>query len=82
MGIGVNMALKSFAAPVLPIPPTEYSAQYLNQIVRTLNQYFQQLGSTNGIEVDTITLHNLPTSATGLPEGSVWNSAGVLHIVT
>ena len=82
MGLGANMALKSFAAPVLPIPPADYSAQYLNQIVRTLNQYFQQLNSTNPIEIDSITLHNLPTSATGLPKGAVWNSAGVLHIVT
>lgn len=81
MGLGTNMALKSFASPVLPLPPADYSAQYLNQIVRTLNQYFQQLGSTNPIEVDSILLRNLPTSATGLPVGSVWNNAGVLNIV-
>jgi hypothetical protein len=81
MGLGVDMALKSFAAPVLPLPPAEYSAQYLNQIVRTLNQYFQQLGSTNPIEVDSILLRNLPTSATGLPVGSVWNDTGTLKIV-
>ena len=81
MGLGANMALKSFASPVLPLPPAEYSAQYLNQIVRTINQYYQQLGSTNPIEVDSILLRNLPTSATGLPVGSVWNNAGVLNIV-
>ena len=76
------MALKSFAPPLLPLPPTEYSPQYFDQLVRSLNSYFRQIGSTNPIVVDSITLNNLPTSATGLPVGSVWNDAGTLKIVT
>jgi hypothetical protein len=76
------MALKSFAPPLLPLPPNEYSPQYFDQLVRSLNTYFRQLGSTNPIVVDSITLNNLPTSATGLPVGSVWNDAGTLKIVT
>jgi hypothetical protein len=75
------MALKSFAPPNLPMPPDEYSAQYLNQLVRSLNTYFRQLGSTTPIVVDSITLNSLPTSATGLPVGTVWNDAGTLKIV-
>ena len=76
------MALKSFAPPLLPLPPAEYSPQYFDQLVRSLNSYFRQLGSTNPIVVDSITFNNLPTSATGLPVGSVWNDAGTLKIVT
>jgi hypothetical protein len=76
------MALKSFAPPNLPLPPSDYSAQYFNQLVRSLNAYFQQAGSTTPIVVDSITLNSLPTSATGLPVGSVWNDAGTLKIVT
>ena len=76
------MALKSFAPPSFPLPPTEYSPQYFDQLVRSLNSYFRQLGSTTPIVVDSITLNNLPTSATGLPVGSVWNDAGTLKIVT
>ena len=75
------MALKSFAPPSLPLPPIEYSEQYFNQLVRSLNTYFRQLGSTTPIVVDSITLNNLPTSAVGLPVGSVWNDAGTLKIV-
>lgn len=75
------MALKSFAPPALPLPPTEYSEQYFNQLVRSLNTYFRQVGSTTPIVVDSITLNNLPTSATGLPVGAVWNDAGTLKIV-
>ena len=75
------MALKSFAPPSLPLPPTEYSEQYFNQLVRSLNAYFRQVGSTTPIVVDSITLNSLPTSAVGLPVGSVWNDAGTLKIV-
>jgi hypothetical protein len=76
------MALKSFAPPTLPLPPAEYTPQYFDQLVRSLNTYFRQVGSTTPIVVDSITLNNLPTSATGLPVGSVWNDAGTLKIVT
>lgn len=76
------MALKSFAPPSLPLPPTEYTPQYFDQLVRSLNTYFRQVGSTTPIVVDSITLNNLPTSATGLAVGSVWNDAGTLKIVT
>lgn len=76
------MALKLFAPPNLPLPPVEYTPQYFDQLVRTLNAYFRQAGSTTPIVVDSITFNNLPTSATGLPVGSVWNDAGTLKIVT
>ena len=75
------MALRSFAPPNLPLPSGEYSEQYFNQLVRSLNTYFRLLGSTTPIVVDSITLNDLPTSATGLPVGSVWNDAGTLKIV-
>lgn len=75
------MALKSFAPPSLPLPPTAYSSQYFDQLVGALNTYFRQVGSTTPIVVDSITLNNLPTSATGLPAGSVWNDLGTLKIV-
>lgn len=75
------MALKLFAPPSLPLPPTAYSPQYFDQLVGALNTYFRQVGSTTPIVVDSITLNNLPTSATGLPAGSVWNDLGTLKIV-
>ena len=75
------MAMKSFATPVLVLPPNEYQAQYFNQLVRALNAYFQQAGSTTPVVFDSITLTNLPTSAAGLPSGSVWNDANTLKIV-
>ena len=75
------MALKQFAPPTLPLPPSNYDAQYFNQLIRALNTYFQQVGSTTPVVFDSITLKNLPTSAAGLPSGVVWNDANVLNIV-
>ena len=76
-----NMALEKFAAPVLPLPPTAYDPVYFSQLIRVLNIYFQQVGSTTPVVFDSITIKNLPTSAAGLPSGVVWNNANVLNIV-
>ena len=75
------MAMQKFAAPALPLPPNEYDAQYFNQLIRTLNIYFKQVGSTTPVVFDSITLTNLPTSASGLPAGAIWNDANTLKIV-
>lgn len=75
------MALKHFAPPALPLPPNDYDSQYFNQLIRALNIYFQQAGSTAPVVFDSITLTNLPTSATDLPSGAIWNDANTLKIV-
>jgi hypothetical protein len=75
------MALQLFAPPVLPLAPTEYNSEYVNQLIRALNVYLKQVGSTTPIVVDEITLLALPTSPTGLRPGTVWNDNGTLKIV-
>lgn len=39
------MAMKRFRAPRLPDPPPEYSPQYVRQLLRVLEIYFNQLDS-------------------------------------
>ena len=75
------MALQLFAPPVLPLAPTAYDPEYLNQLIRALNVYLKQIGSTTPIVVDEITLLALPTSPVGLRVGTVWNDNGTLKIV-
>ncbi len=75
------MAMDKFTAPVLPLPPNQYDSFYFNQLVRLLNIYFSQISSTTPLTIDTIRLLALPTSAAGLPSGSLWNNANVLNIV-
>ena len=75
------MALQLFAPPVLPLAPTEYNPEYVNQLIRALNTYLKQVGSTTPIVIDQLTLLALPTSPVGLRPGTVWNNGGYLKIV-
>jgi hypothetical protein len=75
------MALLLFAPPVLPLAPTEYNPEYFNQLIRALNVYLNQIGSTTPIVIDQLTLLALPTSPVGLRPGTVWNDGGTLKIV-
>jgi hypothetical protein len=68
-------------SPVLPLPPLEYDVQYMNALVRILNYYIEQQGNPGTIRGTTIALSALPTSATGLASGQVWNNANVLNII-
>lgn len=91
---------------VLPLPPLEYDIQYMNNLVRILNFFIQQVQNPGLVQGAALTIQdrdqdtqfklnpneeretlvwimtNLPTSATGLVSGQVWNDAGTLKIVT
>ena len=75
------MALLLFAPPALPLAPGEYNSEYFNQLIRSLNAYLNQIGSTTPIVIDQLTLLALPTSPVGLKPGTVWNDGGTLKIV-
>ncbi len=75
------MALLLFAPPSLPLAPGEYNSEYFNQLIRSLNAYLNQIGSTTPIVIDQLTLLALPTSPVGLRPGTVWNDGGTLKIV-
>lgn len=68
----------------LPIPPKDYNQQYFNELLRVLNLYFRTIQNPGDSVVNTLRILNLPTSATGLPSGSVWvdtTASNVLKIV-
>ena len=75
------MALLLFAPPSLPLAPSEYSPEHFNQLTRSLNLFFSQIGSTTPIVIDQLTLLALPTSPVGLRPGTVYNDGGTLKIV-
>ena len=75
------MALLLFAPPSLPLAPGEYNSEYFNQLIRSLNLYLNQIGSTTPIVIDQLTLLALPTSPVGLKPGTVYNDGGTLKIV-
>lgn len=78
----------------LPLPPREYSVEYMNRLLRQLLLSFDRLNTvgpiscgsdlsgTAGYPVSGLTIINVPTSPTGLPSGSVWSDGGTLKIVS
>jgi hypothetical protein len=76
--------MANFPITPLPFPPTTYDQRYFNETIRTLNLYFRLLQNPGPILGTTLQLTKLPTSATGLPVGSVWvdtTASNVLKVV-
>jgi hypothetical protein len=79
----------------LPLPPKEYNAEYMNRLIRQLDIIVNRISSVRPLRggsdlsrqnvnypISGLTIENIPTSATGLPSGSVWSDNGTLKIVS
>ena len=65
----------------LPFPPTSYDQRYYNEVIRTLNLYFRQLQNPGDVVASTLRLTQLPTSAAGLPSGSIWVDTAASYVL-
>ena len=68
------------APPRLPEAPQQYSQQYMEDLLRSLEIFIQQERTPGEIRGTTITLTDLPTSATGLETGTLYNDAGTVKV--
>tara|TARA_Y100001937_G_C7087910_1_gene316247 strand:- start:365 stop:595 length:231 start_codon:yes stop_codon:yes gene_type:complete len=75
------MALVNLPAPRLPEPTSEYSLAYMQDLLRALEIFIEQERTAGDIRATTITLTELPTSATGLESGALFNDSGTVKIV-
>tara|TARA_R100001509_G_C4880499_1_gene220010 strand:- start:7 stop:237 length:231 start_codon:yes stop_codon:yes gene_type:complete len=75
------MSSNQIAPPRLPEPPAEYSQRYMQDLLRALEIFIQQERNPGELRGTKITLTNLPTSATGLETGSLFNDNGTVKIV-
>jgi peptidoglycan hydrolase-like protein with peptidoglycan-binding domain len=75
------MGMQRFRAPALPLATIEYDQQQLSQLIGALRLYFTQLDSNVPLQVDGISLLNLPTSGYNLPNGTVFQVGENLKIV-
>lgn len=79
----------------LPLPPKEYSPEYMGRLLRQLNIILTKLNSIRpvtvgsdlseqvvGYPISGLTIVNIPTSSANLPSGSVWSDNGTLKIVS
>ncbi len=76
------MSSNQIAPPRLPEAPVDYSAQYMQDLIRTLELFITQERNPGELRGTKITLTALPTSATGLEAGALYNDSGTVKVVT
>ena len=76
------MSSNQIAPPRLPEAPTEYSVQYMADLLRALELFIAQERNPGELRGTKITLTDLPTSATGLETGALYRDGGAVKIVT
>ena len=74
------MSSNQVAPPRLPEPPIEYTQQYMADLVRSLQVFIEQERNPGEMRGTKLTLTDLPTSATGLETGSLYNDRGTIKV--
>lgn len=73
---------RNLVLPYFPVAPAQYDQQYMNEIVRSFSVYLQQQANPGLGRFTNVTLTDLPTSATGLEPGTLWNDSGTVKVAT
>ncbi len=76
------MSSSQIAPPRLPEPSAEYSQQYMADLIRALELFISQERNPGELRGTKITLTDLPTSATGLETGALYNDSGTVKVAT
>lgn len=76
------MANIGVAPPRLPEAPAEYSQEYLSDLIRALEAFIAQERNPGEIRGTKITLTELPTSASGLEAGALYNDSGTVKVAS
>ncbi len=76
------MSSNQIAPPRLPEPTKEYSQVYMQDLLRALEIFIEQERNPGEMRGTKITLTELPTSATGLESGALYNDSGTVKIVS
>lgn len=76
------MSSTQVAPPRLPEAPQEYSPQYMQELLKALELFISQERNPGEMRGTKLTLTNLPTSASGLETGSLYNDSGTVKVVT
>ena len=74
------MAQVSLAPPRLPEAPMDYNQQYMADLLRALEIFISQERTPGELRATKITLTDLPTSATGLESGALYNDSGTIKV--
>ncbi len=74
------MSGNQVAPPRLPEAPEEYTRSYMSDLIRTLEIFIEQERNPGEIRAASLTITDLPTSATGLEAGTLYNDAGTVKV--
>ena len=74
------MSSNQVPPPRLPAAPQEYSISYMSDLIRALEIYIEQERNPGELRASTITITDLPTSATGLETGTLYNDSGTVKV--
>lgn len=74
------MSSSQIAPPRLPEAPSEYSQQHMQDLIRALEVFIEQERNPGELRGTRITLTDLPTSATGLETGALYNDSGTIKV--
>ena len=71
---------RKLARPQFPLPPIEYSQQYMAEIVRSFSVFLQQSQNPGDARFTTVTITQLPTNDIGLESGTLYNHEGSVKV--
>ena len=66
--------------PLFPLPPQEYSQNYMSEVVRSFSLFLQQIENPGDSRFTTVTITNLPTNDVGLESGTIYNPDGFARV--
>ncbi len=66
--------------PIFYPAPSEYDADYFNSILGELENFVERLNTIGPVTATTMRITDLPTSASGLPSGYLWNDSGTVKV--
>lgn len=72
---------RNLVAPRFPNPPAQYDQRYFADFLRAFANYQQQQQNPGDGLFTTVRITQLPTSATGLPSGTLYNDGGTVKVV-
>lgn len=75
-----QMASTNIPAPRLPDAPVEYNQQYMADLIRALEAFMSQERNPGELRGTKMTLTALPTSASGLETGALYNDSGTIKV--
>ena len=73
---------RELVPPQFSLAPEEYDRAYFDDMVRSLTQLVIQLQNPGELRGTKSTLTDLPTSASGLESGALYNDSGTVKVVT